>query len=360
MKRLLIALTAVLSSGPAFCHAGEMENLKISFPELSSIKASYFQQNDIRIPVPSVITQDPASARTDASDSQPVISGNADMQAFFRRLESIGLETGELRTVTSKIKVVFGGQASDAEAEYGYMSNKLHIPVNFKETDSDRIRFNLEPYNISTLLHEYVHAARDVSARPDAPEGTPAREHYDAVHAIQADLRSQALFCRYSWMKADEVSAYFMGDAIDIVFNAVDDIVSYNTIFEGAKPATVAEAEGLGGRLIIPSAQAPNLSGWEKMILKSYAKFGQNSVYDEAQFKDNPLTGFSTIHWPERQNIKDDIYNNVLGLKPPQNLQELVDRLNSVDNEWIRDVRKKVAAIRLKNALKTEAGAVKP
>ena len=309
---------------------------------------------NIKVPVPAA-PENISAARSSLQDK----SGNTDMSEFFRRLESIGLETGELRAVTSKIKVVFGGQSADAAAEYGYILNRLHIPIDFKESGSSRVRFDLETGNIDTIIHEYVHAERDVSASPDAPKGSPAREHYDAVHAIQADLRSQSLFYRYSWMKADEVSAYFMGEAIGTVFDAVNDIVTYNTAFKGAKPATLAEAERLGGLLIIPSAQSPKLDSWEKLMLKSYAKFGQNNVYDEAQFKGSIVSGFTDIHWTERQNIKDDIYNNVLGLKPPRTLQELVDRLNSIDNEWIRGVRTKVAEIRIKNAQKTEAKAAK-
>ncbi|HBA61298.1 MAG TPA: hypothetical protein DCZ92_10885 [Elusimicrobia bacterium] len=52
MKKLILVFTAVFGSGLALGQAGEMESLKTSLPELSSVKASYFQQN-INAPAPS-------------------------------------------------------------------------------------------------------------------------------------------------------------------------------------------------------------------------------------------------------------------------------------------------------------------
>jgi len=297
------------------------------------------------------------SAKAGKKATQPVISGDADMLPFFHRLESIGLDTREIRAVTGKVEVFFRKPSSDAEAGYSYISDNLYIPYELREANSKRIRFALETNNINTLLHEYVHAARDVSAGADAPRGTPGREQYEAESAIQADLRSQALFYRYSGMKANEVSAYFMGAAIAWVFTAANDVVFYNTKFNGSKPSTVAEAERLGGLLILPSPGSA--SSWERMILNSYARFGQDSVYDDAKLNDNVITGFALIHWPEREFIKENMYNNILGLKPPKTLVELVERLNTIDNDWIRGVRREVAAARLANARKAEAQAQK-
>ncbi len=304
------------------------------------------------VPVPSAPAQ-PAALQGVSS----VKTVSADMSGFFLRLESVGLATGQLRALTSKVKVVFGGMPADAAATYGYMMNTLHLPPDFSEGGQPRVRFDLKPYEISTLLHEYVHAERDVLADKGAPKGTPAREHYDAVNAIQADLRSQSLFYRYSWMKADEVSAYFMGDAINTLFNGIDDLISYNTFFNGSKAPTVAEARRLGGLLLMPSAQAVSNGHWESMMLKAYSRFGQDPASDVAQFKQGLISGFTSVHWDERQSVKDDMYANILGLKPPKTLEELTSRLNKIDNKWIRGVREQVAQARMKNALKAEAEA---
>jgi hypothetical protein len=272
-------------------------------------------------------------------------SGGADMAEFMRRLESIGLNTSGIRQVTSKIDVVFSQQWFGAAAEYGYLLNNLYIEHNYKDPASGGVRFDLTPNLIDTLMHEYVHASRDVYASKNAPAGSPARAQYDSVAAISADLRANDFYYRYAGMKADEVSAYFFGGAIAEVFSTADDIVFYNTKLAGAKASTMEEALKLGGKLLLPTDPNNGPFGLGKNKI-----FGRISVYETAQFKDNKFTPSSFIHWQERQFIKDDIYRNFMGLNPPRDTAELLQRLNTIDNAWIREVRAKVAKARLENA----------
>ncbi len=300
--------------------------------------------SDIEVPT--------VSAQKGMTKSVNKSKGGANMSEFFKRLEGIGMKTDEIRAVTSMVEVFFRKPSADAVAEYGYILNNLYMPKEYKEEGSNSVRFDLPPHLINTLIHEYVHAARDVRASKNAAPGTPAREHYDAVATIRADLRSQAFFYRYSWMKADEVSAYFVGDAIAQVFEKAEDIIFYNTLLQGSKPATEEEALELGGRFILPKPQGNNF-GFARLAKNKI--FGHNTVYDDAQFKGSAVTGFQYIHWTERQFIKDDMYRNILGLNPPKDTKELLKRMNTLDNAWLKEIRAKVAKARLKNARKLSA-----
>jgi len=59
MGKILIAFAAVFGSGLAVCHSGEMETLNTSSPDLTSIRASYFQQADAALPEPEAFTPGP-------------------------------------------------------------------------------------------------------------------------------------------------------------------------------------------------------------------------------------------------------------------------------------------------------------
>ncbi|MBI4676043.1 MAG: hypothetical protein HY748_00490 [Elusimicrobia bacterium] len=168
----------------------------------------------------------------------PVISGDVDLAPFFKRLEDLGFDTAEIRAVTREIEVFFRAPSGDAEAEWGYILDNLYIPDSFKQEGARKIRYDLKSNEIDTLIHEYTHATRDVAVSEDSPKGTPSHAHYKAVEAIWGNLRSRALLYRYAWMKADEVSGYFMGAAIGSVFEAVEDIVFYNKILGGSEAAT--------------------------------------------------------------------------------------------------------------------------
>ena len=201
------------------------------------------------------------------------------------------------------------------------------------------------------MIHELTHAERSLTASESAVKGTAAREHYEAVKDIWGNLRSRSLLYRFAWMKADEVSGYFMGAAVSRVFEAADEIVAYNAFLEGSRAGPEE-----GGKLLIPTRQNAKDSWSKGFVEHRYAQpFGRNSVYDSAMFKENALFSPELIHWEENQWVKERMYNNILGLKPPKDINDLLERLNKADNAWIRGVREKVAAARQKNSGKAKA-----
>ncbi|OGS16588.1 MAG: hypothetical protein A2234_03330 [Elusimicrobia bacterium RIFOXYA2_FULL_58_8] len=79
MRKLLIALTAVFGSGLAFGHAAEIESLNAAFPELSSLKVSYFAQEGAATVAPSAAEIVPAAAGAQQQDDA-VINSLTDAQ----------------------------------------------------------------------------------------------------------------------------------------------------------------------------------------------------------------------------------------------------------------------------------------
>jgi hypothetical protein len=269
-------------------------------------------------------------------------AGNPDFTEFYRRLESVGLRTDDVRALTAKLGLHYGFLRGGA-GRYGFILNNLYLPPeNFKEAGSSRIRFDLEPPQISTLIHELCHAAADLTASADAAKGSAAREHHEAMHAIWGDLRSQAFFYRYAGLKSDEVVAYIMGADIGKLFETANLLVIFNSKLDGLdlsqKPDAMSEQEFLSGKFILPKPDAKIPAAWLENDLNGGRRFGGSRVYDIAEFEGKK------IHWEERGFIKDDIYRHVLGLDPPRTVQELVDRLNSIENEWVKGVRREIAA----------------
>ncbi len=273
----------------------------------------------------------------------------ADPAEFYTRLESIGLKTEYLRRLVAKIELFFQASSDVAEASYGYLTDNVYIPPTMRVEGTQRIKFALETTQIATLIHELTHADNDVMASETAAAGTPERIHYDSMQSIWADLYHDPNhrflgLARYPRMKADEVCGYFMGKSIMQVFEAVDDLVLYNTVFAGGKPRDAAEAARWGSTLFLPPADTQ--SGWDQRILR--IRFGYASVYDEAMFQSSGISGPAYVHWQEagRDWLKLQMYRGILGLDPPADLAELLRRLNTLDNEWIRRVRAKVAKAR--------------
>ena len=273
----------------------------------------------------------------------------ADPTEFYRRLESIGLSTEYLRRLVGKIELFFEESSDVAEASYGYLTDNVYIPPTLREEGSARIRFDLEANHISTLIHELTHADNDVMASETAASGTPERIHWNAMQTIWADLFNDPKhkflgMSRYPRMKADEVCGYFMGKSMTTLFWAVGDIVLYNTVLGGSKVTSADEARRLGSTLILPPAGTTN--GWEQRVLR--IRFGESSVYDEARFQSSGISGANLIHWDEtgRDWLKRDMYRGILGLDPPADMAELLRRLNTIDNAWVRDLRDRVSRAR--------------
>lgn len=275
----------------------------------------------------------------------------ADLTNFYRRLEDLGLSTTYLRKVEKKIKVYYWSGNSEQEARYS-LSGKIFIPGSFRVKGSKtRIRYDLDAPAISTMIHEFSHAGYRRMKGKKAARGTTARKHHDAVRSIWADLyidkRHHNLIGLpvYPEAKADEICGYFIGDAIAEVASLADEILFINTRKVRLAGSTPEELEALGDTLVIPEGTR---DGYVERVRKT--EFGKVDAGNEAAaFEDKD------IPWRERSTTKADMYENVLGLNPPADSQELLKTLNTLDNAWIRGVRAKVLAARKAHAAKLRA-----
>jgi hypothetical protein len=288
----------------------------------------------------------------------PALAGTqADPSEFFRRLESIGLSTDGLRKVASKIELFYKAPSGTAAASYGYILDNLYIPWEFKEKDSDRIRFDLAPNELNTLIHEFVHAANDVTCDGSAAVGSLAREHHDAVESIRADVmldeRNAAVFglVRFPRFRADEVTGYFMGNCMMNLVFAVNDLVLYNTMMTNRYMTSVADVERFGDRLVLPPADTSD--GFGQRLLKE--RFGKSKAETIAQFENK------TVYWDDanRSWLKERMWKNLLGLNPPGDIRELLERLNASESEWMTQLRKDLVEARRKWAREEAARAAR-
>lgn len=288
------------------------------------------------------------------AQTQAEPSSNQYFTEFYRRLESIGLKSDNIRALPSKVGFHYGFLMGGA-GRWGFILNNIYLPTTFQESGSERVRFDLDTTQINTLIHELAHAAADLSAANSAAPGSADREHYDAMQAIAGDLRSEAVVYRFSRMKANEVVAYTIGNDIDMLFQVVAQLVLFNALQEGGEPAHKPDAmsrqDFLAGKFVTPKPGAP-CDDYLRRDLNPDRQLGRSNVYDTAG-----LDG-TIIHWAERGFIKDSIYKHVLGLDPPETVRDLVARLNSIDNEWIREMRKKIAAARAENMPTQSLGGV--
>lgn len=285
----------------------------------------------------------PAPAAAPAAEVRPetpeprVMSGAVDMTPFLRRLEDLGFKTATVRVLLSRITVAFGAPDGAANAQWRWIRKILVLPDSLKQPGTNAVKYDLQPNEVATVIHELTHAANSVIASEAAAKGTPAHEHWDAVETIRNDLRASAYFYRYSGFKADEVSGYFMGAALSQVFDAVGEIALYNTT--RAAPAG-SDPDMLQGTLILPTAATARDDFDRMLAAKSDQVFGKVSVVDEASFEGSP------IGWEERPMTKTQMYKNILGLEPPKDRVELLRRLNAADNEWVRDVKRRALETR--------------
>lgn len=272
---------------------------------------------------------------------------------FLQRLESIGLDTGFLRRMITgrkrPVEVFYMEPDEDREAQYGYILNNLYIPFTHKEETTRRIRFDLEPHHIDTMMHELNHAAYDVAADEDADRGTPEREHWEAVNAIWADLYLQKTLARYPRMKADEISSYFVGSCYNRLFSMVGDLEFVNIRLPKMTMQAPEDAERLGERFVLPWNRDHGY--YRRMAGKRFDDGPAGN--DEAYFEGKP------IPWTERGWVKKKLYRYCLGTNPPMTTEDLLARLNDpeLDNPWIRNRRKALREARaaLAEKLREEA-----
>ncbi|MCM2304698.1 MAG: hypothetical protein NDJ72_08350, partial [Elusimicrobia bacterium] len=278
----------------------------------------------------------PAPEVRPESPEPRLMSGAVDMTPFVRRLEDTGFKTDTVRLLLTKMTVSFAAPDGAANAQWRFIRKILVLPDKLKQPGTNAIKYALNSDEVATVIHEMTHAANTLLASQTAPKGSVAYEHWDAVETIRNDLRASAYFYRYSGFKADEVSGYYMGDAISEVFDAIDEIVFYNTT-HAAPPGT--DPDMAQGNLLHPTAAALDDQG-RAMAANERQVFGRVTVVEDAT-----LEG-AVIGWEERPMTKTQMYKNILGLDPPKDRPELLRRLNAADNEWMRDVKRRTLEAR--------------
>jgi hypothetical protein len=275
------------------------------------------------------------------AEAPPPPAGDPALQNFFRRFDDVGIRTATLRRLSAQVGVKFG-YSGGGEAQYGFILNNIHLRDELRGEDG-AVRYGLGSAQCNDIIHEFSHAAVDMILSGSEPPGTPEREHYDAWRAVASDLRDLTNF-RFIDMKADEVIAYTIGRDVSEVLIKVDEILRFNTdpsiISAVGRPAGMPEQEYLSGKLIL-IAPGMRVSQTYRAALAPDVKLGRISVSGIAKFHEPLHT--HVLRWKDRDPVRRNIHRYVLGLDLPDTVCELVERLNTLENEWIRAVRLRVA-----------------
>lgn len=263
-----------------------------------------------------------------------------DMSEFLRRAESIGLSTFFLRRLLAEVPVHAGNPGGGAEASWGYIRGRVTIREDLLEPGTHRVPFDLPTHQLGTIFHELTHAANAVMADPKQPRESPAGAHHAVVEAIRGDLfvsEEQTAFLglpRYPRVKADEVTGYFMGLALDELFQDARSLIQTNVLAPGQVVLAPGDAARLGGRIV-----APEDSHVAQAILRR--RYGLVALKGQTYFQGE------LFPWqPERTHLKQEMWAKFLALHPPATGAELLERLNSLDNAWLREQRDRIAAAR--------------
>lgn len=277
-----------------------------------------------------------------------------DMSQFLRRAESIGLSTFFLRRLLKKIDVREGHPGGGAEASWGYLRGRITIRKDVLEEGRKRVPFDASLGHLATLFHELTHAANSVMADPKQPRVSSAGAHHAVVEDIRGDVfveEEKTAFLglpRYPRVRADEVTGYFMGLALSEVFQDVKTLLSSNLLAPGLVIQAPGDAARLGGVILVSDESVMG-----QAILRR--RYGQVSLAGQTYFQGTPFD------WkPERAFLKREMWAKFLALAPPETGAELLARLNSLDNAWIRAERAKIAAARAAFEATLGSEAVRP
>ena len=83
---------------------------------------------------------------------------------FITSLKSRGLNTERLEELQSTITFYFRPQTEGQAAQWEFATNTLFIPVEFCQEGTNKIRDDLKPYAINTVIHEMDHAEKDLQS----------------------------------------------------------------------------------------------------------------------------------------------------------------------------------------------------
>ena len=86
----------------------------------------------------------------------------ADLTDFVRALQERGLNTLLIEELLSSINLYYRPQTKNQAAQWEFITNTLFIPIEFKQPGSSRVRGDLHPNEINTIIHELDHADKDL------------------------------------------------------------------------------------------------------------------------------------------------------------------------------------------------------
>lgn len=287
---------------------------------------------------------------------------DVDLSGVLTRLESIGLETATIRellgrdrlgvpVISPRVRVgFFRNQSASVEAQYDWRTNYLSVPRSYGTTDGTALRADLSASELDTVIHELCHAeddfADDVVAQLTRDEPTAAqRAKRLALAELQRQHSGTARLLRLSEGAIDhagkllpvshwaawEVAGYLAGATLDDILFTVRDIVNVNTnVCSVYMDTPAARAKWLAtDDLYLPGRLEDRTSFGPRDTVDAYL-FGRPIPY---KVKGN-------------EALVKRLWTHTLGLNAPADPRALVDRLNRLDNPWIRAVRQRVRRAR--------------
>jgi hypothetical protein len=315
---------------------------------------------------------------------QPVMAKSLflDPGEYFRRLESVGLSTTKLRTIAKKVFLEkFVWDSKTAAAQYYFQINKLKVPGDFCQPGTSKIKFDLDNTQLGTFTHEWCHAeddfADDLLKSCNALDDADGLAKEDAIAALQTDVAAQekataagrdpkkvpatpvtvqdhsscaAEAARRLKLKSSinlhyktwEIVGYFVDGGINNIFFNTNAIISYNKNQLQSYMRTAKDINTYkdSAELVMP----PYLRNTKLVEAK-----GQTPAY----FKAHTLGGTQEqlkYYLDGRDAIFNQIWDKVLGLHPPHDVQALRQNLNSATNTWIQGVRAQLKQARAEYA----------
>jgi hypothetical protein len=225
-----------------------------------------------------------AAQATPADPGLPTASPVVDPEPFFRQLEAIGLSTGPLRVVADRTRIVIDTARSRAERGHHTKPHRILLPGTFGEDLRPRLRPDLSTHQVEALVHEFSHAKDDLDG-----------------------------------VGRDEATAMFIGRAIAEVHAWTQWVIDYNLTRLDDYLRDPRHAADLGATIFLPD---PKLGRAETAVADFV--FGRDHLD-----RPDPV-----------------LFQNRLRMKPPKDAAEQLERLNTLQNEWLRSVRAELLRVR--------------
>lgn len=313
-----------------------------------------------------------------------------DPEPLFAQLRTYSLDPAAIKKLTdAKIRVYAKDRTDVAEAQYEFISNSLYLPPDYLEPGAQppRLKTQLSTSEINTVIHELDHAEKDIltndsevfgknlggamlagvrkvgllaagtgglalalsaipklamiapvvgltamgalvaggviwgaykwyTSRDKNPRDAREQSALDALNGIADVLRKDPRQrvvpgITEARSKAWEVSGYFMGDSVSDILEQIDTIkLHQHRRIRQAK--TKAEVEAILATMELPPSIADR-------------KFGDSSRGGSAWFRVKEVN----FPYKEHPELFRQLYANSLGMQPPADARELVNRINA-------------------------------